>query len=154
MVRLEGSDYGTIVTLGESRIGMASQLCIAAPGVDMPVLNYQAFAQDEGIRIDLPEGHANLTSFTMVWDVMTNETAGFQSLLQLGVENTTDADFAIRGNGGIGINSTYTGSVPAHEWARIALTVQDNGDGASMLSKYIDGALYGQCRQGLPDPRR
>ncbi|MFT3688406.1 hypothetical protein [Paenirhodobacter sp.] len=144
-------DQTDIVTLGKSRIGTAAQLGITAPGADVPVLNYQAFARDEGIRIDLPEGQATLTSFTMVWDVMTAPTGGFQALLQLGAENNSDADLFIRGNGGIGINGDYTGTVPADDWVRIALTVQDNGDGSSTLTKYIDGALVGT--QTMPTAR-
>lgn len=150
-VALQGSDYATIATLGESRIGMAAQLGIAAPGADVPVLAYQAFAQDEGIRITLPEDSTDLTSFTMVWDIMTTQTGGYQALLQLGAENTSDADLFIKGNAGVGINSSYTGTVGADTWARITLTVQDNGNGTSTLSKYIDGALVGT--QSMPTAR-
>ncbi len=150
-VQLQGSDYGTIVTIGDSRIGTATQFGIATPGADIPVLNYQAFTQDEGIRISMAEGSANLTSYSMVWDVMPGQTSGFQSLLQLGVENTSDAEFFIKGNGGIGINGNYTGTVAADQWARITLTVQDNGDGTSTLSKYVDGVLVGT--QSMPTAR-
>ncbi len=150
-VTLEGSDYGTIAELGESRIGTAAQFGIVAPGADRPVLSYQGYAQDEGIRISLPEGSGDLTSFTLMWDILPEAIGGYQALLQTGADNSSDADFFISGAGGIGINSTYNGAVPAGSWSRIVLSVADNGDGSSTLAKYIDGVLVGT--QSMPTAR-
>lgn len=151
-VALEGSDYQTPVAIGDSTIARASQLGISTPGgADIPVLNYAAFDADEGLLVTLPEGAADLTSFTMVWDLQLSQLGGFQALLQLGVENTTDTDFCIRGDGGIGISGNYSGSVTPGVWTRIALSLSDNGDGNSTLAKYIDGALVGT--QTVPTAR-
>ena len=150
-VALEGSDYQTPVTVGDSTIARASQLGIAAPGADIPVLNYSAFDADEGLLVTLPEGASDLTSFTMVWDLQLSQLGGFQALLQLGVENTSDTDFCIRGDGGIGISGNYAGSVTPGVWTRIALSLSDNGDGNSTLAKYIDGVLVGT--QTVPTAR-
>lgn len=150
-VALEGSDYGTIAELGESRIGTAAQFGIVAPGADRPVLSYQGYAQDEGIRISLPEGSGDLTSFTLMWDILPEAIGGYQALLQTGADNSSDADFFISGAGGIGINSSYSGAVPAGSWSRIVLSVADNGDGSSTLAKYIDGVLVGT--QSMPTAR-
>lgn len=142
-VILEGSDYRTPVALGDSRIGHAAQFGIEAPGGDSPVLNYSAFEAGEGLHIAPPAGTPDLTDFTMVWDIRTDATGGFQSLLQLDAGNTSDGDFFINGSGGIGISGVYSGAVPAESWTRIALSVKDNGDGSSTLSKFIDGTLVG-----------
>lgn len=140
---LEGSGYRTAVIYGDSIIGNAAELGVPLPGCDAVVLNYAAFASDEGLHIDLAEGAGDLTSFTMVWDINTSDTGGYQALLQLGADNTSDGDIFINGSGGIGISGNYTGTVPANDWARIAISVYDNGDGTSTLSKYIDSTLVG-----------
>ncbi|WP_168201394.1 LamG-like jellyroll fold domain-containing protein [Qingshengfaniella alkalisoli] len=150
-VILEGSDYRTPVTVGDSKIGYASQFDIAEPGEDIPVLNYAAFESSEGLHVNLPENNGDLTSFTLVWDIMITATNGYQSLLQIDPANTNDGDFFINSNGGIGINSNYTGHVPTGDWARIVLTVEDLGNGSSKLSKYIDGEFVGT--QTMPTSR-
>ncbi|MCV6594856.1 MAG: hypothetical protein OIF48_18035, partial [Silicimonas sp.] len=47
------------------------------------------------------------------------------------------------GTAGLGINGAYDGVVSAQSWARIAVTVSDNGDGTSTLTKFIDGTEVG-----------
>lgn len=150
-VALEGSNYATAVEIGDSRIGNASQFGIPLPGGDLPVLAYSAFAKSEGILVDLPAGSDDLASYTLVWDLLVDKIGGYQSLLQIDPANASDGDFFINGSGGIGINSDYRGSVPAGEWARIVLTVEDLGNGNSKLSKYIDGELVGT--QTMPTAR-
>lgn len=150
-VVLEGSDYRTPVDFGDSAIGNAAQFGIDLPGGDVPVLNYSAFDSDEGLHIATPAGSGDLTSFTMVWDINSADTGSYQALLQLDAGNSSDADLFINGGRGIGISSTYTGTVPADDWARIAITVEDLGNGNSTLSKYIDGALVGT--QTVPTAR-
>lgn len=142
-VILEGSGYRTAVDFGDSVIGNATELGVSLPDGDVPVLNYSAFGADEGIQIDLPEGSADLTSFTMVWDMNTSNTGGYQALLQLGADNSSDAELFIKGADGIGISGNYTGDIPFDTWMRVAITVEDQGDGSSILSKYIDGTLVG-----------
>lgn len=142
-VILEGADYRTPVSFGDSQIARASQFGITLPGADVPVLHHSAFAANEGLKIDLPEGAANLTSFTMVWDLQTGTGGGYQSLLQLDATNASDGELFIRGDGALGISGSYTGAVPAEVWTRIAVTVADQGNGTSVLSKFIDGVLVG-----------
>lgn len=150
-IALQGSDYQSPVATGDSTIARASQFGIDLPGADIPVLHYSAFAADEGLHVNLPEGSANLTSYTLVWDLMIDKMGSYQSLLQIDPANNSDADFFINGSGGIGINANYRGSVPAGEWARVVLTVEDQGNGTSVLSKYIDGVLVGS--QNMPTAR-
>jgi len=142
-VILEGSDYRTPVAFGDSEIARTGQFGIEEPGGDMAVLHYSAFSPEEGMQVVTPAGTADLTSFTMVWDIRTADTGGYQALLQLDAGNSSDAEFFINAGRGIGISGNYTGTVPADTWARIALTVKDNGDGTSTLVKYIDGAQVG-----------
>ncbi|MCA0941806.1 hypothetical protein LCM08_24990 [Salipiger pacificus] len=148
---LQGSGYHTVTEFGDSQIGYAAQFGIAAPGADTLVLRYSEFSATEGLHVMLPEGRGDLNSYTLVWDLMVEDIGGFQSLLQIDPENDSDGDFFINGSGGIGINANYKGSVPADAWVRIALTVEDLGNGSSLLSKYIDGALVGT--QTMPTAR-
>lgn len=140
---LQGSDYQNPVQIGDSSIGRASQFGIVLPGRDIPVLHYSAFETGEGLHVNLPEDSANLTSYTLVWDLMLDKIGGYQSLLQIDPANNSDADFFISSSGGIGINGNYRGAVPVGEWARVVLTVEELGNGNSTLSKYIDGVLVG-----------
>ncbi|WP_168184083.1 LamG-like jellyroll fold domain-containing protein [Pseudoruegeria sp. SK021] len=148
---LEGSDYRTSVAIGDSAIGNAAEFGAPLPDGDVPVLKFAAFDDEEGIHLDLPIGSEDLTNFTMVWDINTAADGGYQALLQIGADNSSDADLFIKGSSGIGISSTYSGTVPSNEWARIAITVSDQGNGTSTLAKFIDGDLVGT--QSVPTSR-
>jgi Ca2+-binding RTX toxin-like protein len=140
-VFLDGFDFRSPVTIDESAIALASQFGIEGPaGADVPVLDYAAYGRGEGLLVELPASE-DLTSYTAVWDIRVDGLPGFQGLLQTDVANSGDGELFIRDDGGIGIGGNYDGAVTPGEWARIAITVEDQGDGTSTLSKYLDGAL-------------
>ncbi|MCO8146093.1 hypothetical protein NHN26_12770 [Rhodovulum tesquicola] len=146
-VILDGADFRTPVAFGDSIVAQASQFGIAGPGgADIPVLSFSAFARDEGLRLALPEGLADIASYTMVWDVRVGDMqSGWFAFLQTDVTQSGDGEFFARGSDrGIGIGGDYDGALPFEEWARVAITVEDLGDGTSRLSKYIDGVLIDQ----------
>lgn len=147
-VIVEGGDFRTPVAQGDSQLAYASQFGIAGPGgVDVPVLKHPAFAQDEGLIVTPPAGLGPVSSYTMVWDVRVGALpSGWYALLQTDLGNTNDGDFFIRtaGGRGIGIGGDYTGSVPVDEWSRIALTIEDQGNGQSQMIKFIDGVEVGR----------
>ena len=141
-VVLEGFEFRTAVQLNESSIGLASQFGIEGPAaVDLPVLEYAAYEPAEGVLVNLPIFGADLSSYTAVWDMRIDQLSGFQSLLQTDPSNSADGELFIRSDGGLGINGNYDGTVIADQWSRIAITVDDQGDGTSLLSKYLDGVF-------------
>jgi hypothetical protein len=141
-VILEGFGFRTPVTLNDSVFGFATQFGGEGPGgVDAPVLAYPAYAPDEGVLVPLPGVTGALSSYTAVWDVKVEALAGFQALLQTDVSQGSDGEFFIRGDGGVGIGGNYDGAVTPGAWSRIAITVQDRGDGTATLSKYLDGVF-------------
>lgn len=91
----------------------------------------------------------DLTSFTLVYDlqVPAGQDVGYGALLQLDAGNASDGELFLKdlgdGTYGIGISSQYDGALVAGEWARVAVTLTDLGDGASRLDKFVDGALVG-----------
>ncbi len=141
-VFLDGFGFQTPAVVNDSRIGLASQLEIVGPGgVDTPVLDYAAYTPAEGILVGVPPIAGDLASYTAVWDINVDGLAGFQALLQTDVDQADDGELFLRADGGIGINGDYDGTVTPETWHRIAITVEDQGDGTSILSKYLDGAF-------------
>ena len=145
-VILEGSGPAAPVITGDSVIGHASQFGLEGPaGADIPVLMAGGFAQGEHLSVRMPLEVDVLTSFTAVWDVnLAAAPSGFRALLQLSPDNSDDADLFVNAAGGLGIGGRYDGRVTFGEWARIAISVTDNGDGSSTLAKYIDGTMVGE----------
>lgn len=141
-VILEGFGFRTPVALNDSAIGFATQFGGEGPGgADAPVLAYPGYAPDEGVLVRLPGVTGSLSSYTAVWDVKVEALAGFQALLQTDASQGSDGELFIRGDGGVGIGGDYDGAVAPGAWSRIAVTVQDRGDGTATLSKYLDGAF-------------
>ena len=141
-VFLDGFGFQTPVVLNESRLGFASQLGIVGPdGDDINVLEYDAYNPAEAILMGLPVSDHDHSSYSLIWDIRVDELSGFQSLLQTDVTQSGDGDFFIRSDGGLGINSDYDGTITTDTWHRIAITVEDQDDGSSILTKYLDGTL-------------
>lgn len=92
---------------------------------------------------------SELTSYTMVWDVMApaGQAGSYGALLQTDLSNGSDAElFLYRhddGSYGIGISGQYDGSIQPGDWARVVMSVTDLGTGLSRIDKYIDGVLVG-----------
>ncbi|MFN3613826.1 MAG: metallophosphoesterase, partial [Rubrimonas sp.] len=147
-VIVDGGGFRTPVVQGDSRFGFASQFGIEGPGGDdAPVLKHPAYDRAEGLVVVPPAAAGAVASYTMVWDVRVGAlSSGWYALLQTDPANANDGDFFIRASGGrgIGIGGNYTGSVPVDEWTRIALTVQDLGNGQSQMVKFIDGVEVGR----------
>ncbi len=135
----------TVAVFGDSLIGLPGDLGIASPGGEIPVLLTGGFDPSESLAATIPLEASTLTTFTAVWDLWLETLPdGFLALLQTDQANTTDGDLFVRSDGGLGISGVYDGSVPAGQWTRIAITLEDLGNGTSTLSKYIDGALAGR----------
>jgi hypothetical protein len=89
-------------------------------------------------------GGTDTNLWTIVMDVKFPSITGFISLWQTDQNiGANDGDFFINGSGGIGISSSYHGTVTANNWHRIAVAVSRSGTNAPILNKYIDGSLVG-----------
>lgn len=144
-VDLEGFGFGSPEQTGDSVFAHPSQLGIEGPGgEDVSVLAFPAYGPREGIPVTMPDLAEAVTSFSAVWDVRLDAIeAGRVSLWQSAFANVGDGDLFVDAQMGLGLDGEYSGTVPTEAWARIAISVEDQGDGTSILSKYIDGTFVG-----------
>lgn len=120
-------------------------------GLPMPfgdrsgVMRFQPTTPTQGLEINLNNGGATVSNYTMVWDLFRPGPSwnSWQSLYQTDVTNTSDGEFFINPNDGIGISGAYHGTVSNGrgniQWNRIAVTRAADGT----MKKYIDGNLVG-----------
>ncbi len=129
---------------GNSRIALASEFGIDLPGDDIEVLNFNSFTRTEGLDVDIPREAEDMTSYTLVWDLRLDAIDGPVALLQTDGDNLNDADLFVDLANGLGLNGQFDGAMSPDSWTRIAVTVQDQGDGTALLTKFIDGTEVGQ----------
>ncbi|WP_226580913.1 hypothetical protein [Acuticoccus sediminis] len=143
-VDLEGlTAEGEPVAIGDSVIGLASELGLPMPGgEDIAVLAFDSYTRGEGLKVSVPADAGDLTSYTAVWDIYLDASSGEATTLLRGGSIGRANVLADLGQG-IGVDGQYDGTIPADTWTRIAVSVEDRGDGTSVLSKYIDGVLVG-----------
>ena len=132
--------YGTTETFG-------------LPGIDSGeagVMLFPAAASDGGYLVT-PGVSGALTSYSLVFDLfipVAAQTSAYGALFQTDLSNGSDGEFFMRADSpssfGIGISSQYDGAGQFDAWQRIAVTVEDQGDGSATLKKFIDGAKVGE----------
>lgn len=120
-------------------------------GLPMPygdhsgVMRFKPTAASQGLAVNLNNGGATVGDYTMVWDLFRPGPSwnSWMPLYQTDAANASDADFFISPGDGIGISSSYHGTVSNGRgnitWNRIAVT----RTAAGVLKKYIDGVLVG-----------
>ncbi len=120
-------------------------------GLPMPfgdqsgVLSFPATNPSQGLSVNLNNGGATVSDYTMIWDIFRPAPSWdrWMPLLQTNLANTDDGDFFINPSDGIGISGDYDGTVTNLRgnisWNRIALTRAADGT----THKYIDGQLVG-----------
>ena len=135
-------DLGTATS--SASLGLASEAGFPPiDGVDPAVLSFPAFASDEGLRL-IPQADDTILTYAVGLDLyIPQPSSTFVSLLQTG---DGDGELFLRDNGdgtaGIGISGVYDGAVPFDAWTRLVVTFTQE-DGATILRKYVDGALVG-----------
>ncbi len=120
-------------------------------GLPMPfgdrsgVMRFQPTTPTQGLEINLNNGGATVSNYTMVWDLFRPGPSwnSWLPLYQTDVTNASDGDFFINPNDGIGISGNYQGTVSNGrgniQWNRVAVTRAADGT----MKKYIDGNLVG-----------
>lgn len=138
----------------------ASEHAIGLPmpfGDDGGLLQFGATDPSQGLIVNLNNGGATLSDYTMVWDYFRPAPSwdSWVSFYQTDLSNTNDSEFFINpSNDGIGINGDFSGkvadSVGNITWNRIAVTRAADGT----MKKYIDGQLVGTQVEAIgPDSR-
>jgi Ca2+-binding RTX toxin-like protein len=102
-----------------------------------------------GVNQPVPAGTI-IEEYTMVYDMLIPAGSGWMSLLQTDTTNTSDGEFFIRADGGLGISGDYDGQFTYGAWHRVAFTIQKTG-GDVLITKYIDGVKVGTTAQGATD---
>jgi Ca2+-binding RTX toxin-like protein len=115
-------------------------------GVSAGVTFLPALSKSQSMHVTVdnpfPEGSV-ISSYTLVYDILLpGQTGGWTSLFQADTTNKSDGELFINSAGGIGISGDYEGYVSPNEWHRIAFAIE-RVNGASFISKYIDGVLVG-----------
>lgn len=127
-------------------------------GVSAQVMWFPACSPSTGYLMPTPTApngtndFYSVNSYTLIMDLLfTGDSVGkWRALLQTDGVNGGDADFFINGGGGIGISSSYQGSILSNTWHRVGI-VFDKPNG--LLRKYIDGALVGSQSYTAQDGR-
>jgi hypothetical protein len=119
-------------------------------GQPADVMQYAAAANTEGYII-VPGSPGNgggekINQYTLIMDVMfpSSSINAWHALWQTRTNNADDASLFVRPasqGGGIGISSSYHGTIAGDTWYRLAFTFDLT---TSTLKKYIDGTLVGQ----------
>ena len=116
-------------------------------GLPMPfgdhsgVMRFEPTSPSQGLTVQLNNGATTISDYTMVWDLFRPGPSwdSWLPLFQTDIANTTDGDFFINPNDGIGISGVYHGTVSNARsnisWNRIAVSRAADGT----LKKYIDG---------------
>ncbi|MEQ9609798.1 MAG: metallophosphoesterase, partial [Kiloniellaceae bacterium] len=119
------------------------------PG-DAGLLVFPAAAPEGGYLVT-PGVSGALTSYTLVFDLLipaAEQTGIYGALFQTDTANAGDSEFFMKAltptTFGIGISGQYDGAAAFDNWQRIAVTVEDNGDGTSTLKKFIGGDKVGE----------
>ena len=100
--------------------------------------------------LDLNE-EADLTNYTLVYDMKAADFAPYISLIQTNLNNNDDGDLFIKANGQIGLSSNgglgYSGQLEADQWYKIAIVVNEG-----IISLYIDG-VFAKASENSEDNR-
>ena len=92
--------------------------------------------------VNTATGLADMSSYTILYDVMLNDLNGYKSMLQTNVKNTSDACFFFKNNQlGRGGNLGYYGDFQTDVWYRILFVVKDGCPTA-----YVNGVKLSESK--------
>lgn len=141
---------GTMATTGSATVSFSTTDGTTVPHIGgvaagyMSVPSYTAGAN--GVLLTFGDSAPNggggyLNQYTILMDIYSPGTAGWQALMNTATDNTNDADWYISNNGGLGIGElgySANGSVGQNAWYRIAMSADL---GAGTVKYYVNGNL-------------
>lgn len=86
-------------------------------------------------------GSLNVSQWTLIFDVYYPPASHnrWRAFLQTSLDGSTDGDFFVNNNNGIGISGQYQGAVLPETWHRIAFAVDMSSPLSPAVAKWIDG---------------
>jgi hypothetical protein len=141
---------GAMATSGSASVSFATTDGTTVPhigGVAAGYMSVPSFtAGANGVLLTLADSAPNggggyLNQYTLLMDIYSPGSAGWQALMNTATDNANDADWYISNNGGIGIGElgySANGSVTQNAWYRIAMSA-DLGSGT--VKYYVNGTL-------------
>ncbi|MBS7542957.1 cadherin-like domain-containing protein [Ancylobacter oerskovii] len=124
----------------------------ALPDGDSGVITAPKFDPANGLKVTPgfapSDGDSTYSSYTLVYDVKLPESGGLSSIFQSDLNNITDGDLWLNYRDGyavIGTNGQDEGHLPLGEYIRVAITLEQVGEGGSTytMNKYVNGELQG-----------
>ncbi|NBN64624.1 DUF4214 domain-containing protein [Pannonibacter tanglangensis] len=121
------------------------------------LLKVERLAANQALEVKIDGLATPARNFSLVYDLLAPKAGmqgNFASLLQLGAAGASDGDLFLKNTSGgiqVGIDNKYSGTLTADTWHRLVVTLADNGDGTSTLSRYANGTLLGS--QKVPGDR-
>ncbi len=150
----DGDTNGWIVSGQEGRLVTGTPESFGLPAIEggeESVLLLPALSPTKAMTLSpnlgAPEGTL-IGDYSLVFDILVPDGQGsWTSFIQLNPTNADDGELFIRSNGngtgGIGISGNYQGSFEYGAWQRVGFVFEDQGNGTTILSKYIDGVKVG-----------
>ena len=122
--------FGTTTSLGISDIaGQPAMVMYLVPSIP----SWGGYVMPHGIAPN--GGGTNVNQYTVIMDLLY-PALGWSSLWQTDLSNVSDGDVFFNGSGGLGVSSSYQGTLTSGEWHRIVLAFDLT---KRELGKYIDG---------------
>lgn len=109
--------------------------------------------------IGVTAGGVKTNEYTLAFDVRRPADTGWRSFYQTNLANSGDAEYFVRGGGGVanslgrGTNPGYTAfALPADTWVRLVVSAKLNGTGTHYRTFLIDstGAVTNEATHALP----
>jgi hypothetical protein len=117
-------------------------------GQTASVMQFPATSPTQGYTVThgiAPNGGGSyVNQYTLIMDIMfpAASSGTWRGLFQTSVANSNDGDLFVNTGNGIGISSSYHGTLAADTWHRVAF-VFDLTLSTQRLRKFIDGTLVG-----------
>jgi hypothetical protein len=90
-------------------------------------------------------GSTNVSQWTLIFDVYYPPASHnrWRSFLQTSLDGSSDGEFFVNNNNGIGISGNYQGTVAPEAWQRIAFAVDMSSPLSPAVAKWINGVKVG-----------
>ncbi len=131
----DATRFGTASQFGVPKIAGQDARIMQVPGLN-PMFGYV-------MRHDDPGTGQRVIQYTLIFDLLYPAASQdkWRALLQTEPANTSDADFFINPQAGLGISGNYQGQIVSGTWYRVGLAVDIT---QAKVAKYINGEKVGE----------